>query len=372
MSMPEKVPYRNPGDFTKYLNLALTYRIQMKRLSVIIPMFNVEPYVEKCLRSLEAQDIPGNDFEIICINDGSPDNSRGVVIRLQKEFDNIVLIDQENQGVSRARNNGINAASGKYLLFIDPDDFVDRDSFAGILKTSDDNEAQVSFLGFTFLNEDGTVRERILNENLASKIYPGNQAYFLARGDGNTDPDRMCAVLYSTDFLKKNKLFYLADVPYLEDGELIARILGLAERCVFDCHSFYQRTTRPGSATNSGLFHSEKATKGFVKAAGNLKKFQTEQDLNEMQIEFFNQPIVKFVLLAINSSMGWSSVRKFIVTVRALRKLTLRKVKLQGCNWEYRFYGSIYNFSPYVVAMALFIYPRINRIYVTRLSGKGA
>ena len=79
----------------------------MKRLSIIIPMYNVASYVERCIRSLENQDIPKEDYELICINDGSPDNCKEIIVRLQKEFSNIILIDQENQGVSRARNNGV-------------------------------------------------------------------------------------------------------------------------------------------------------------------------------------------------------------------------------------------------------------------------
>jgi glycosyltransferase involved in cell wall biosynthesis len=64
----------------------------MKHLSVIVPMYNVEPYVERCIRSLEEQDIPREDYEIICINDGSPDDCRGVVKRLMIEFDNLILM----------------------------------------------------------------------------------------------------------------------------------------------------------------------------------------------------------------------------------------------------------------------------------------
>ena len=77
------------------------------QLSIIIPMYNVAPYVERCIRSLEDQDIPRNEYELICINDGSPDNCREIVEQLQLEFSNIVLINQINQGVSVARNNGI-------------------------------------------------------------------------------------------------------------------------------------------------------------------------------------------------------------------------------------------------------------------------
>jgi glycosyltransferase involved in cell wall biosynthesis len=343
----------------------------MKRLSVIIPMYNVELYIERCLRSLEDQDIPRDDFEIICINDGSPDRSREVVLRLQKEFDNIVLIDQENLGVSRARNNGIDKACGKYLLFIDPDDYVDANSYSRILKTADEQEAQVSFLGFTFLNEGGKVRNRILNKNLTSQIYTGTEAYFLARGDGKTDPDRMCAVLFKTEFITNKNLRYLPDVPYLEDGEFIARILCLAERCIFDCHSFYQRTTRKDSATNSRLFYTDEATHGFLLAANNMKRFQQKQNLNEKQRIFLNQPILKFVLLAVNSSVGLKLNNKLAKTIKKLKKSALRRISMNGCNRIYRFYGRIYNLSPWLSALALVIYPRITRLYRLLINRQG-
>jgi len=335
----------------------------MKHLSVIVPMYNVEPYVERCIRSLEDQDIPRNEYEVICINDGSPDNSREIVIRMQKEYDNIILIDQENKGVSKARNNGIDKACGKYLLFIDPDDYVDADSFGRILESADKHGAQVSFLGFTILNQDGSIRNRVLNEKLASQVYPATEAYFLARGDGRTDPDRMWAVLFKREFLNDLNFRYLPDVPYLEDGEFIARILCLAEYCIFDGRSFYQRTMRPGSATNSKLFYSNKATKGFLLAASNLKSFQEEQVLNEEQRIFLNQPIAKFVLLAVGSAIGWRSFKRLRATIKNLKTSGFKRVNLKGCYRIYLFYGRAYNLSPYLGAMALILYPRITRLY---------
>jgi glycosyltransferase involved in cell wall biosynthesis len=340
------------------------------RLSVIIPLYNVEPFVERCLRSLENQDIPPFDYEIICINDGSPDDSRGVVVRMQQEFDNIILIDQVNQGVSRARNNGIDKAVGQYLLFIDPDDYVDADSFAQILENAERQLAQISFLGFTFHNEDGCERKTVIYKEYKNKVYPGIEAYHLARGDGKTDPDRMWAVLYEEKFLNSNFLRYLPDMPYLEDGEFVARILCLAERCVFDGHSFYQRTTRIGSATNSELFHSVKATTGFFLAARNLKRFQQEQSLNENQREFLNQPIAKFVLLTVNSSIGWKERKKLVTTITTLKELGLKRIELEGCKRIYRMYGEAYNLSPYLAALALIFYPRVNSLYQHTLSRK--
>jgi glycosyltransferase involved in cell wall biosynthesis len=326
-------------------------------------MYNVEPYVERCLRSLQKQDISRDSYEIICINDGSPDNSKAVVKRLQEEYKNIILIDQENQGVSRARNNGIAKAIGKYLLFIDPDDFVDPNSFGRILKLAEQHDAHVSFLGFTFLNEDCTIRKTMYNKDHQGEVFSGPAAYKLSREDGTTDPDRMWAVLYNRKFIDQNNLHYLPDVPYLEDGELIARIMCLAERCVFDGHSFYQRTTRPGSATNSKLFHTEKAGEGFVLAAGNLRKFQLKQDLNEEQIIFLNQPIVKFVTLAIKSCMGKNCFSRIRLRKRALNEVGLKQVNVKGCNKMYNFFGRIYNFSPFLLGPATFIWPRLNRFW---------
>jgi glycosyltransferase involved in cell wall biosynthesis len=315
----------------------------MKSLSVIIPMYNVEAYVERCIRSLENQDIPGDDYEIICINDGSPDDSRGVIKRLQNEYDNIILIDQENQGVSRARNHGIDMATGKYLVFIDPDDYVDENTFSSILQNAREKQAQVSILGFSFLYQDGSLRKRILNEKYTSEVYVGTRTYFIIRSDGYTDPDRMVAVLFERDFINRNKLRYLPDVPYLEDGEFIARILCLAERCIFDRSSFYQRTTRPGSATNSELFRSDKAINGFLKAAEHLRMFKEEQSLSEKQNIFLNQPIFKFVLLTLNSALQKPYLKNYRSIRKKLFRSNFRKIELQGVVKPYTRWARIYN-----------------------------
>lgn len=312
-------------------------------------MYNVEEYVERCIRSLEDQDIPANDFEIVCINDGSPDNCKGIILRLTKEFDNIILIDKKNQGVSCARNDGIDRATGKYILFIDPDDYIEANSLGRILNTADEFKTEVSFLGYTFLNQDGTVRTQIFYENFQSLIYKGLEAYFLSRGDGRTDPDRMWAVLFARAFINQNNLRYLPDVPFLEDGEFIARILCLAKRCVFDGGGFYMRTTRVGSATNSNLFHTEKASNGFLLAAGNLKRFQLEQNLTEDQRKFLNHPIAKFTILAISSSLQKVATRKRRFISSMIKDDNLNRLCLDGCRKPYIFYGKLFNFSPYVL-----------------------
>ena len=336
--------------------------VEGKRLSIIIPMYKVEDFVERCIRSLEDQDIPSQEYEIICIEDGSPDDCSKIVKNLQKEFDNIVLSEQENQGVSLARNNGFAKAAGKYVVFIDPDDYVEPNRLADILSTTEHSNAEVSFLPFTVLREDGSVGSRIFRRQYESGIYSGIEAYALARGDGRTDPDRMWAILFEREFIIRNSLYFLPGVPYLEDGELIARTLCVADRCIFTGQSFYMRTTRPQSATNSDLYYSDKATNGFISAGKNLKKFQNETNLNGKQMQFLNQPIVKFVTLAVDSTGGRRSSQRYKRTVQALRSCGLSKVNIKGCNLEYWLCGFLYNISPWLGGLMLNLYTGVKRI----------
>ena len=98
------------------------------KLSIIVPVYNVEKYVEKCLESLCGLKI---ENEIIVVNDGTKDSSLEIVERFKENHknENIIIISQENQGLSEARNNGLKAAKGEYISFIDSDDFVDTENY---------------------------------------------------------------------------------------------------------------------------------------------------------------------------------------------------------------------------------------------------
>ncbi|HLO60095.1 MAG TPA: glycosyltransferase [Bacteroidales bacterium] len=337
----------------------------MIRLSVIIPMYNVENYVERCLRSLENQNIPESHFEIICINDGSKDNSREVVIRMQQEFKNIYLIDQQNQGVSRARNNGIKKAVGKYVLFIDPDDYVKQDSLNELLRITEEKNAQVSISGFSILNHAGNLQKNVEYKQFCNVLYPGIEAYFHARGDGWSDPDRTWGILFEKDFIINNELYYLPEVPYLEDGEYIARVMSVAENCLFIDQVFYIRTTRHGSATNSNLFYSDAAINGFILAATNLQNFKKKTIKNQEQKDFINQPIVKFVILSIDSSIRLFRFKTFLNTYSKLKANEFRKLDLNGCNRYYTRLGTFFNISGYLLYSYYMVKKPVGSIWKT-------
>ena len=100
-------------------------------ISIIIPIFNVQEYIEKCFDSIQEQDMQ-NEVEIICIDDGSSDKSGIICDKYSKMYKNFKVIHQKNKGVSSARNLGVKISNGKYLAWIDPDDYIDKNWYKKI------------------------------------------------------------------------------------------------------------------------------------------------------------------------------------------------------------------------------------------------
>lgn len=329
-------------------------------------MYNVEKYLKRCIHSIEKQDIDRDEYEIICINDGSPDNSRQIILSEKQKYSNLKLIDQKNKGVSIARNNGLDVAKGKYVLFVDPDDYIAQNSLRENLDRIEKYNAQISFLGFSFIDSQGSIKKQVLNQELIDETYLGIKAYCLARGDGQTDPDRIWAVLINRDFLNENNLRFLPNVPFLEDGELLARMLCLAERCIFGGNPFYYRTTRVGSATNSNLFSSQKATDGFLKSAQNLYNFKSNSELIQIQRDFLNMPICKFVILVIDSSTVPLRMKRLLRMKRALALSGLASIELDSVESEFYKLGYLYNRSLFILVIFLLL-KRFFRSIITRV-----
>ena len=120
------------------------------KISFIIPVFNVEKYIKRCILSIENQDIPREEYELIIVNDGTLDNSIEIIKLLQQQFSNIILVNKKNGGLSSARNFGIQYASGKYIWFIDSDDFID----SNVLRTIIDNAYKEDLDVLCFGNKD--------------------------------------------------------------------------------------------------------------------------------------------------------------------------------------------------------------------------
>ena len=104
-----------------------------KRLSIIVPVYNVEKYIERCLLSLLNQDIPKSEYEIIVVNDGTPDGSADTALSIAKEIENIVVVHRKNGGLSAARNTGMEYVHGRYVFFVDSDDYIEPNVLSSLL-----------------------------------------------------------------------------------------------------------------------------------------------------------------------------------------------------------------------------------------------
>ncbi len=129
----------------------------MPKVSIIIPIYNVEKYIKKCLDSLIKQTL--DDIEIICVNDGSPDNSMEIVNEYAKNDKRFIVLTQENQGTGAARNKGIDAATGEYIMFLDPDDWYEFDACEKAYNHIKQNNTDFAFFGMKHFYEDTGISE---------------------------------------------------------------------------------------------------------------------------------------------------------------------------------------------------------------------
>ena len=125
-------------------------------LSIIVPVYNVEPFLRKCVHSLEQQDLAAEHYEVILVNDGSTDHSGELCTELAKQYENIKVIEQENQGLSAARNAGMDVARGKYMMFVDSDDYIETNVIGRVLEVAERSKAELCFFLAEAFNEHGS------------------------------------------------------------------------------------------------------------------------------------------------------------------------------------------------------------------------
>lgn len=210
----------------------------MKVLSYIIPLYNSATWLPKCLCSVLNQDIPEDEVEIICVNDGSPDNSAEIAREIAKEHPCIIVIDQENQGPSGARNTGMRAATGKYLCFVDPDDFVEPNVYGGLIKQMEEEQLDMLRFNYQVVNENYEVIPKHPFEykfNYTPQLMTGIQ--FLAER-----LDIACNIwryIYRRNIIVDNNIWcfvgdYYDDTPWLPLVLMKAERMHICDTVVYD------------------------------------------------------------------------------------------------------------------------------------------
>lgn len=185
----------------------------MARISIIIPVYNCEKHISRCIDSIISQ--TNKDYDIIVINDGSTDNSLAILNAYKNKFPTkITLIDQENCGVANTRNKGIELAAGEFITFIDNDDYLDDDYLDTLVKGMEDGEYDILISGYRRITETGKV---LFSRNIQDKVF---QKYIIVAP---------WARLFRREFLiKENIGFYQ---------------YGIGEDVYFNIHA-YQKTDK--------------------------------------------------------------------------------------------------------------------------------
>jgi len=149
----------------------------MKKLSIIVPMYNVASYIETCIDSIYKQNIPLHDFEVILIDDESPDNSLEIAKALVRTKDNVKIISQKNKGLGGARNTGIENASGVYILFLDADDYYIDNTINHLIVLAEKYTLDILEFGAEGINRKGEITYSLAINNEPQVSCGGNKSY---------------------------------------------------------------------------------------------------------------------------------------------------------------------------------------------------
>lgn len=212
-------------------------------VSVIVPVYNNEDYIDECVTSLLKQDYDINKIQIILINDGSKDKSLEKIKKYESE--NIIVIDKKNSGVSDTRNLGMSMALGKYILFLDSDDYLKRNSIKKLVELFDEHYNEIDVVTYPLVyNEDGKLRKHIRYNTMYEKgtgVYDLKEHYNLIQATVN--------IMIKNNF-EKNILFEVKQ-KFSEDERFATEHLMQKQKIGFCKEAIYYYRRHVGTANDT-------------------------------------------------------------------------------------------------------------------------
>lgn len=220
------------------------------RLTVVVPIYNVENYLKKCVDSIISQTYA--DFEIILVDDGSTDKSGAIADEYAANHSNIKTIHQKNQGLSGARNTGINHCKTELIAFVDSDDYIESNMYQSLVKRLDENGADISI--------GGVYREKISGEK--KSLYQPNTEKAFSKKEALVELNSLkyfnmsvCNVVFKTELFNREEYgesgvrFPLGKKS--EDEYTVHKLYARANKVAYISTPYYHYLIRPGSITSS-------------------------------------------------------------------------------------------------------------------------
>jgi len=188
-----------------------------KKLSIIIPFYNVEKYITECLNSILLQNKYGEFCEIICVNDCSIDNTKNIIVNFQRKFSNIRLVEHlENKKLGAARNTGLKFAKGEYVWFIDSDDYITENSISCILNLLENNDLDLLLFNAKRVDDSGVVSEYYAHFESNTGVLTGKDFLNDKSIPHWKKPVTAWSRIAKRSFMLENKFFY-PEGSYFED-----------------------------------------------------------------------------------------------------------------------------------------------------------
>lgn len=325
----------------------------MIKVSVIIPVYNTEIYLKQCLESAINQTL--KDIEIICVNDGSTDNSLEILNQYKEKDSRIIIINQENKGLSRARNEAIKIAEGKYIHFLDSDDFYyENYALEKLYKNMIENNLDILF--FDIINFYEKTGEKIkyqsnrLKENI---IYNGKKIL---------ENYLVNEVISSSNCYKifKKELFNYVDYKpniYFEDGELLLRILSFSNKIMAIRDIFLCIRERENSITTS---FKEKYIDSLIKIFETIDKIE-ENSISENDKDFYKLGLLSYVIkLYLKAQKRNKKIEKRIDVLKR------EKIRIQLLYFFKKKFNKRIKLERLILYLSTFWYMKLFEIYVGR------
>ena len=217
-------------------------------LSIIVPVYNVERYIRPCLESILRQGLDENRYEVIIVNDGTKDRSIEMIGDMIAEHNNITVINQKNQGLSAARNNGIIKSTGDFLLFVDSDDLLVENSIRDLLEDACQHRPEIIIANFVRMTDEEIINGKVIRPT----IYTSSPKPEFVSTIEYLDPTEsyVWRSLYSRNFLLRNTIHFIPDI-FFEDIPFSVECYLKAKKCFISYHTFYIYRQHSGSIVTS-------------------------------------------------------------------------------------------------------------------------
>lgn len=195
----------------------------MPKVSIVVPVYNVEKYLDRCIDSLVNQTL--KDIEIILVDDGSPDNCPQMCDAWADRDSRIKVVHKENGGLGSARNAGLAEITGKYVAFVDSDDFVELNTYSTLFDVAQEEQCDVVYMGYTNHCPNGECRQHCTFNFLCSN-HSGIKKYiakFLYECDKHADSgavESACMSIYRSSIIKDNNVRFMSEREYLSEDTL--------------------------------------------------------------------------------------------------------------------------------------------------------